>query len=97
MTTHDRNASVMEPLMTAHRRLALRRRFPDLVVDVRSISDVRFQIGACEVAVIRRPYSSLAVGRPYLVENGWYAPAEASEIHALHAMLLEIVGRHLRD
>lgn len=93
----DRHGDVVDALLTAHQRVALRRRFPGLTIDVRSVSDIRFRLDACQVVVVRPPFSTWAVGRPCLIGGGRYASAEASEIHALHAMLLGIVGRPLRD
>jgi hypothetical protein len=59
-------------------------------MDVRSISEVAFRLGPLHVAVIRPPSSNRAVGCPFSSDSGRYAPAEASEIYALHAMLIEM-------
>jgi len=95
--THRRGDEVLNTVLTGHQRIALRRRFPGLVIEVRSVSEVTFGLGAVRVSVSRQPFSSWAVSWPVLSEVGGYAPAGDSAIYELRAMLVEIVGRALKD
>jgi hypothetical protein len=90
--TPGRGGDVVDTFVTGHRRIALRRRFPDLEIEVRSVSEIEFRLGVLCVTVSRPPFSTWMVSWPFLADVGRYAPAENSEVYALRAMLIEIVG-----
>jgi hypothetical protein len=78
--------------MTSHQIIALRRRFPGVEVEQRSVSELDFVLGPEFVPVRRPPFSAWSVGRPLDRETLREAPSDRANAHALRAFLVAIYG-----
>jgi len=76
--------------LSGHQRVALLRRHPGLVVEVRSISEVRFRIGDHVVLVTRPPYSTWMVTWPYVIGTMRHPPSDQA-IWSLRATLIAMI------
>lgn len=77
-------------MLTAHRLIYLRRQFPDLEYEKRSISELTFTLDCAYVQVWRPPAFRWIVEWPIDQNTGWMVPKwQEPEIYRLRDILVD--------
>lgn len=76
--------------LTAHQRIALRRRFPGVQIEERTVSSFRVIADGCFVQIHRPPFAGWVISWPYVADTMLHPPS-GHEIWPLRAMLLELI------